>query len=85
MDLKHLHVSREHRYALSRDAGGLPVFCIPVANSRVEYDEYYRISEAELWRFLADAKAARAFAAQCGRRELDERLILTPGPDRGYY
>lgn len=86
MDLKDLHVSREHRYALSREAAsGRPVFSIPVTNSQMEYEEYYRISEAELRRFLADAEAARAFAARCGRRELDERLILAPGPDRGSY
>jgi hypothetical protein len=86
MRFRAIHVSREHRYALERDGEtGAPVLSIPVSNAMVDYCEYYAISENELETFLADAAAAAGFAAQCGRHEHDERLILKPGSDRGVY
>jgi hypothetical protein len=81
-----VHISRDPRFALERDAvTGEPVFSIPVANSRAEYEEYYSLSEEELKTLLADIELAKDFAFRCGRRELDDRLILKPGPERGHY
>lgn len=86
MRYRTIRVSQSPRYALERDVTtGAAVLSIPVANSMVEYEEYYAISEQELESFLADEALARDFAARCGRRELDERLILKPGADRGHY
>lgn len=80
------HVSRDPRYALERDVvTGEPVFSIPVANSRADYEEYYSLSEEEFETFLADPELARDFAFRCGRRELDDRLVLKPGGERGHY
>lgn len=79
-------VNRAERYALERDREtGKPIFSIPVSSSYVEYDEYYDISEDEFRQLLFDDEAAKAFAARCGRRELDDRLILKPGWNRGSY
>jgi hypothetical protein len=86
MHLRCFYVSRTDRYALEREVGTLrPVFSIPVRNQAVEYAEYYTITEAEFGLFMADPDAARAFAARCGRREMDDRLILQPGTDRGHW
>jgi hypothetical protein len=86
MRLEDLHVSQAPRYALGRAAGtGEPLFSIPVSNSLTDYLEYYRISEDELALFLAYPEEAEAFARSCGKRELDDRLILQPGSDRGVY
>lgn len=86
MELQPIYVNRKHRYALERDTStGGAVFSIPVSNKLVEYSEWYRISETELEDLLADEAAAIDFAARCGRREMDDRLILKPGTDRGVY
>jgi hypothetical protein len=86
MELHCFYVSLAHRYSLEREAGSLkPVFSIPVRNQMAEYSEYYRISEGEFGRFMADEDEARAFAAKCGAREMDDRLLRQPGADRGYW
>lgn len=79
-------VNRADRYALEREvATGAPVFSIPVANTMVDYCEYYRLSEDEFRALIVDKSLARDFAQRCGRREMDERLIFQPGSDRGFY
>jgi hypothetical protein len=85
MRFETIHVSREDRYALARDREtGEPVFSIPVQNLKVEYEEYYRLSEQELEFLRADPASARHFARQCGERMHDLRLVLKPGLDRGF-
>jgi hypothetical protein len=79
-------LSRSPAYSLSRDGGsGQPLFEIPVSNQMVEYEEYYRINEAELALLLAHPTIAAAFARCCGGRQMDDRLVLKPGTDRGHY
>ena len=78
------HVSRAHRFALGRDSvGGTPYLAVPVRNRMVDYEEYYRLSDAEYATFHDDEAAAARFADACRRREHDDRLILQPGSDRG--
>jgi len=77
-------VSREHRYSLGTDSEtGQPYLSIPISNRLVDYEEFYMLTDAEFALFAADQKSAADFAARCGRRELDERLIIAPGADRG--
>jgi len=77
-------VSREHRYSLGTDsASGRPYLSIPVRNRAVDYEEFYLLTDAEYNSFTADPMLAAKFAARCGCRALDERLIIAPGPDRG--
>ena len=86
MRFEPIFVSREHRYSLCRDLEtGRPVFALPVQNQRVEYEEYYDVTEAELEHLLRDELAAKWFAKQCGDRDHDLRLLIRPGTDRGYY
>jgi hypothetical protein len=76
--------SREHRCALGVDQGtGAPYLSIPVSNRLADYEEYYRLTPEEYDAFLADPPRAYAFAARCRGREVDDRLILPPGADRG--
>lgn len=77
-------VSREHRFSLGMvGETGQCYLSIPVANQRVDYEEYYRIERAWFDRFMADPHAALPLVERCRRREEDARLILPPGPDRG--
>lgn len=79
-------VSREHRYSLGTDtASGRPYLSIPVSNRMVDYEEFYLLTDAEFRSFDADPTLAAEFAARCGSGELDERLIVAPGSDRGSY
>ena len=81
-----LHLSQSPRYSLHRDPlTQEPVFAIPVSNGLADYDEYYRIDEAELACFLAHPPSAGEFARSCGDRAMDDRLIVQPGTRRGSY
>lgn len=76
--------SREHRCALGTDKKiGWRYLSIPVSNRLVDYEEYYRLSEAEYEAFLKEPAKAVAFAERCRRREMDHLLIIKPGRDRG--
>ena len=80
-----LFFSRDACYALGWDGVVQRHYLsIPVANRATDYDEYYALSAVEFEALVADRAAARAFADRCRRRELDDRLILQPGTDRGY-
>ncbi|MGU3645350.1 hypothetical protein ACLBXX_10310 [Microbacterium sp. C23T] len=75
---------KDNRYSLGRDTGSLSAYLsIPVSSSTVDYEEYYAISDAEYSTLSGDLEAAKAFAEQCRRHELDDRLILKPGWNRG--
>lgn len=84
--LRDRYVSKAPAYSIGRDEdSGQALFSIPVANATTDYLEHYRISEDELKLLLGHPEMAAAFAKCCGRRELDDRLVLEPGPDRGVY
>lgn len=86
MRFQTIYVSRENRYALVRDTvSGSPFLSIPVSNRLCDYEEYYALTEEELSQMATDAGAAIAFARKCGCREMDDRLLLPPGSDRGVY
>jgi hypothetical protein len=79
-------VSQDPPFSLGRNLEtGRPVFAIPVRNRMVEYEEWYSISEVEMEALLKDFDLAAGYAYLCGDRELDDRLILKPGTDRGVY
>lgn len=79
-------VSQDPPFALGRNLEtGKPVFAIPVRNRMVEYEEWYSISEVEMEALMKDFDLAAGYAYLCGDRELDDRLILKPGTDRGIY
>jgi hypothetical protein len=72
------------RYSLGIDQESATSYLsIPVASSLTDYEEYYALSDAEAAQFGLDPEAARAFAESCRRRDHDDRLILTPGWNRG--
>ena len=77
-------VSREHRYAIGIEREtGQPYVSIPVSNQRVDYEEYYRIDQNMLDRFMVDPAEALVFVERCRRREEDARLTYQPSIDRG--
>ncbi len=86
MRFQTIYVSQENRYALLRHTvSGGPYLSIPVSNRLCDYEEYYALTEEELSQMASDPAAAIAFAKRCGRREMDDRLLLPPGSDRGVY
>lgn len=79
-------VSQDPPFSLGRNLEtGKPVLAIPVRNRMVEYQEWYAISEEEMEALMNDFDLAAGYAFLCGDREMDERLILKPGTDRGIY
>lgn len=79
-------VSQDPPFSLGRNLEtGKPVFAIPVRNRMVEYEEWYAISEEEMVALMNDFDLAAGYAYLCGDREMDDRLLLKPGADRGIY
>lgn len=79
-------VSQDPPFSLGRNLEtGKPVFAIPVRNRMVEYQEWYSISEEEMVALMKDFDLAAGYAYLCGDRDMDDRLILKPGTDRGIY
>ncbi|ASI93745.1 hypothetical protein [Vibrio rotiferianus] len=77
-------VSKEGRYSLGiEQESGEHYISIPVANSYVDYEEYYRLSIDEYAALHVSSNQAVEFAEKCRRRECDERLIVAPGRLRG--
>ncbi len=77
-------VSREHSYSIGYDKiSGHYYLSVPVTNRLVDYEEYYRLDEVEFEALKSDQAQALAFAAAARERELDDRLLLPPGSDRG--
>jgi hypothetical protein len=76
--------SAEKRCALGVDrTTGTLYLSIPVSNRVVDYEEYYRLTPEEYEAYLADPALAFAFAERCRGQEVDDRLIVPPGEDRG--
>lgn len=84
MKFNDTHVNAAERFSLGiEEVSGTPYLSIPVSNRMVDYEEYYQIDRVTYDLYLTDSVAAMAFVKRCRIRELDERLIVKPGSDRG--
>jgi hypothetical protein len=62
---------------------GVFYISIPVSNRMVDYEEYYELDESTYMKIQANLDEGAKLAAKCRLREMDDRLILKPGSDRG--
>lgn len=77
-------VSRKHWFSIGKEIdSGKCFLSISVSNRRVDYDEYYEISEQDAKRFVDDVELGDDFAEKCRKRMMDDLLIVKPGSDRG--
>lgn len=77
-------VNVEERYSLGvEEESGRHYVAIPVSNGLVDYEEYYTVDRSTFDRFLVDPAATVAFVTRCRARELDDRLMIAPGTNRG--
>jgi hypothetical protein len=84
MKFKDVTFSRELRFSLGiEEESGKHYVSIPVGNGLVDYEEYYEIDQATFDRYCADLPSALPFVERARRRELDDRLIVKPGKNRG--
>ncbi len=84
MKFKDVAVNREERYSLGvEEDSGKHYVSIPVSNGLVDYEEYYEIDQPTFERYRADLGSARDFVTRCRKREMDDRLIMKPGKNRG--
>jgi hypothetical protein len=84
MKFQDTYVSKEQRFSIGVETqSGQHYLSIPVSNSQVNYEEYYRITPEMFGAFSADSNAALTFVEQCRRRERDELLLMKPGSERG--
>jgi len=84
MKFTDIDFSRENRFSIGvEEESGKFFLSIPVRNQRVDYEEYYEISEEMLESFKMNMDLALPFVRQCRDRQLDHLLIQKPGKDRG--
>lgn len=84
MKFKDIVVRREERFSVGvEEDSGRHYVSIPVSNGLVDYEEYYEIDQATFERYCADPDSARELVERCRRREMDDRLIVKPGKNRG--
>jgi hypothetical protein len=77
-------VRKNDRFSIGiEEKTGKYYLSIPVANTLVDYEEYYEINKDEFDAFSADVGAAAEFVRRCRGREQNDRLIMKPGTDRG--
>jgi hypothetical protein len=75
---------RDARFSIGQELeSGRYYLSIPVANSYVDYEEYYEISRAMHDSYPSNREDLSAFAAGCRRHEKDALLIQKPGRLRG--
>jgi hypothetical protein len=84
MKFKDVAVNREQRYSLGvEEDSGKYYVSIPVSNGLVDYEEYYEVDQPTFERYRADLGSALEFVERARKRELDDRLIVKPGRNRG--
>jgi len=84
MKFKDIIVNREERFSVGvEEDSGKHYVSIPVSNGMVDYEEYYEIDQSTFERYRTDPESARDFVGRCRKREMDDRLIVKPGRNRG--
>jgi len=79
-----MHVFRHERFSVGIDeATGKYYLSIPVANSYIEYEEYYEIDAAQYQACPENVDELRLIAEKSRARQNDARLIVQPGKLRG--
>ena len=77
-------VNSAERFSLGVDQeSGRRYISIPVANRLVDYEEFYELTSEEYLKCICNAMTAAQVAQQCRENQLDSRLIVRPGSDRG--
>ncbi|KRW61095.1 hypothetical protein AO726_07090 [Pseudomonas sp. TTU2014-080ASC] len=84
MIFKDLLVCREQRYSIGvEEVTGKYYLSIPVSNRMIDYEEYYEIDNHEFNTFIDNPLLALPLVEKCRKREVDSRLLIKPGSDRG--
>ena len=84
MRFKDLHIFREKRFTVGvEEETGRYYLSIPVANRRIDYDEYYEISRELAEAAPGNREELEHLVAQCRDRQNDRHLMIPPGTDRG--
>jgi hypothetical protein len=77
-------ISRLNLYSLGQDVKlNCHILSIPVSNSLVDYEEYYKLTDDQYSTFTNDENSAKLFSDECRQRLHDDLLTLKPGTDRG--
>jgi hypothetical protein len=77
-------VRKENRYSLGTETtSNKKYLSIPVANSFVDYEEYYEITLEQFDAFDINVNEAVIFADRCRQHMMDDLLIVKPGLNRG--
>ena len=84
MKFKDTYVNKEHRFSVGQETGsGKYYISIPVSNQRVDYEEYYEISKEIHDQCPDNIDELVKLVNKCKKHEMDEKLIIKPGKDRG--
>ncbi|OZG73601.1 hypothetical protein BTA51_11225 [Hahella sp. CCB-MM4] len=84
MKFKELFFSKEKFFSvgIEEDSGGY-YLAIPVSNSRVDYEEYYKLDRDIFDSHKHNLAELEYIAEECRMRKRDNDLYMAPGADRG--
>lgn len=78
------YVFKSDRFSVGiEESTGKYYISIPVANSYVEYEEYYEIDTSQYKACPGNVEELKEIASKCRARQNDARLIVMPGRLRG--
>lgn len=84
MRFKHAYTSRENYYALGvEEESGTKYISIPLSLPRVDYEEYYTLTDSQYADFMANPADAVNFADECRDGLHFQALFYTPAEKRG--
>jgi hypothetical protein len=84
MRFEDIFIFKSERFSVGQELdSGKYYLAIPVSNGLVEYEEQYKLAQDEFERFSAALTEMRELAEQSRARQLDSRLMMTPGRLRG--
>lgn len=84
MKFKEIVVNRTLRFSLGyEEENSIYYLAIPMSNSVVDYEEYYKISKDDFDDYSRGGLDAALFVDECRKRQHDNLLFFPPGTDRG--
>ncbi len=84
MNFKDIIISKKERFSigLEEDSGKFYI-SIPVSNSLVDYEEYYKIDKSIYENYPDNIEKIKKLVKMYKKQEKDEDLFLMPGSNRG--
>lgn len=84
MKFNDIYLLKDERFSIGiEEESSTYYLSIPVANSYIEYEEYYRIDKSIVDQYPDNFDQVKEIIELCRARKNDQNLIQKPGKNRG--